>query len=113
MNVPSGGIILGYFFVCILTFSSADRSGPGYRGASFRSLEPCEGGTNLVGFSRTRALEGFLLGALVDAWRMFRDWDGIVKRVLQIAPRWGRRNRGIATVEDMAVGAVGPEVVIS
>lgn len=54
-----------------------------------------------------------MLGALVDAWRMFRDWDGIVKRVLQIAPRWGRRNRGIATVEDMAVGAVGPEVVIS
>jgi hypothetical protein len=100
--------MLGYFFVFIFSFSSADRSGPGYRGASFLSLEPWDGGTNLVGFSRTRGLElevpvRFLDG-LVDAWRTMRDWAGVVNRVRQIVPLWGSRNRGMTAVEDMLSG---------
>jgi len=97
MKVPSAGIIFGYFFVFCAAACSADNCGPGYLGGSFRSLAPWEGGLNLVGFSRTRALEDFL-GALWEALRIAKEEveevvDAI--RVRQIAPRWGRRNRGI------------------
>ena len=100
-KLPSGGIIVGYFFVCCLACSSADNWGPGYLGGSFRIRDPWEGGLNLVGFSRTNGLE--LLEpffTLFEAWRMIvpevvgvGDRDN---RVRHIVPLWGRRNRGIA-----------------
>lgn len=63
-----------------------------------RGLEPCDGGLNFVGFSRTRGFDA-ALGLLVEAWRMVRG--ALARRVRQMAPPWGRRKRGI--VVDMAV----------
>lgn len=40
MNVPSGGIIEGYFLVFCMACSSAESCGPGYLGASLGSLAP-------------------------------------------------------------------------
>lgn len=96
--------MLGYFLVAILACSSADKFGPGYLGGSFRSLEPWEGGLNLVGFSRRMGLELlFLLGAfLEDTWRMLWGLEAVERRVRQMALLWGSRNRGIiAAAEDI------------
>jgi hypothetical protein len=65
-------------------------------------LEPCDGGLNFVGFSRTRGFDA-ALGLLVEAWRMVRG--ALARRVRQMAPPWGRRKRGI--VVDMAVAEEG------
>jgi hypothetical protein len=95
IKVPSGGIILGYFFFFCAANSSADKLGPGYRGASLRSRAPCDGGVNLDGFSRTRGFELFL-GALCEALRIVRAVDvDVERRVRHNALPWGKRNRGI------------------
>jgi hypothetical protein len=75
-NVPSGGIIEGYLLVFCAASSSADSRGPGYLGASLGNLDPCDGGLNFVGFSRTSGFDGlelFLGAAFLEAWRM--AWD--------------------------------------
>ena len=96
MNVPSGGIILGYFFVACAAFCSSVIWGPAYwyRGGPFEILEPWEGGLNLAGFSRTRGFPGF---AFVVALRT--NW------FLQIAPVCGRRNLGIVAILGGIVGS--------
>lgn len=103
MNVPSGGIIFGYFFAFCAAASSSDNCGPGYRGASFLRRAPWDGGTNFVGFSRTNCLGGcfdvaFGLGTL-EAWRTVRTVEeGVESLVRHIDPLWGRRKRGIEVV---------------
>lgn len=104
MKVPSGGIMLGYFFAACAAFSSADSCGPGYLGASLRSLAPWEGGLNFAGFSRTSGLEGFdgleLFFELFDALRMNKEglvgWETCVRHIV---PARGNRNRGIVLLE--------------
>lgn len=123
MNVPFGGIMLGYFLVVLSFVSSSDNCGPGYSGAALRSLAPCDGGLNFEGCSRTMGLEESCtalgafpkgLGAfptrgfLVEAWRMeFLD-SPFCQRLL---PR-GRRNRGIMAEEDMVMCLEGSGIVV-
>lgn len=109
MNVPSGGIIFGYFFVFCAAASSSDNFGPGYLGASLRKRAPWEGGLNFVGFSSTSGFEGLPEGLILfwgtfeEAWRMVREVeDGAESRTRHIAERWGRRKRGIKVVGGIA-----------
>jgi len=103
MNEPSGGIILGYFFVCCAFTSASERRGPGYRGGSLRSFEPWEGGLNFAGFSRMGGLGcpklgvkfGFR-GALWEALRMvlaIAEVDTVLD--FQIELLCGSRKRGM------------------
>lgn len=99
MNEPSGGIILGYFFVCWAFTSASERRGPGYRGDSLRSFEPWEGGLNFAGFSRTGTLDCPRFG-LGDAfwetlWIVLTIEELGVVLDLQIELLWGSRKRGI------------------
>ena len=97
MNVPSGGIILGYFFVCCSLFCSPVRCGPYWRGICCFNRLPWEGGLNLVGFSRTRGFE-----VLADAFRhLGKLWRttrggliGLANSVYESRDRRGRRKRG-------------------
>lgn len=104
MNVPSAGIMCGYCFVFCASRSVAESGGPGYwRGGDRLRRDGCDGGLNLVGFSRTRGLaaaEGLLDAARdrkVGGWRS-RGWE--VKlghgRVIE---RRGRRKRGMWVVD--------------
>jgi hypothetical protein len=103
MNEPSGGIILGYFFVCCAFTSASERRGPGYRGGSLRSLEPWEGGLNFAGFSRTRVLDcpkfGVKFGFRGTFWEALRMALAIVELDtlldFQIEPLCGSRKRGM------------------
>jgi hypothetical protein len=72
MKVPGAGIMLGYFFVCWAFTCSSERRGPGYRGGSFRSFAPWDGGLNFAGFSRTGTFgTAFAFGAAFwEALRM-------------------------------------------
>jgi hypothetical protein len=102
INVPSAGIILGYFFVAWRACSSADSCGPGYRGASFRGREPWEGGLNLAGFSRTRGFGArgvdFFDNGLEAFFEACRTFCGAAKRERQIELPWGSKKRGIGVV---------------
>jgi hypothetical protein len=99
MNEPSGGIMLGYCFVCWAFTSVSESRGPGYLGGSLRSFEPCEGGLNFAGFSRTGVLGCPKFGFGVAFCEALRIDFAITKldTVLdfQIELLWGSRNRGM------------------
>lgn len=102
MNVPSAGIMLGYFFVFCAFTCSDERRGPGYRGGSFRSFAPWDGGLNFAGFPRTGTLGAVFTLAFVFVaafWEALRILCTIVELDmvlnLQIGLLWGSRKRGI------------------
>jgi hypothetical protein len=78
MKVPSAGIMLGYFFVFCAFTCSDERGGPGYRGGSFRSFAPCDGGLNFAGFSRTGTFRA-PLGFGTAFWEVLRMLCAIVE----------------------------------
>ena len=112
-NVSGGGAIPGYSLLLWAFISTSERGPPWCRGPDLLgSLEPWEGGLNLVGFSRTTGfwplsfapplLPPRLPPGLEEEYS--RGVEGVRMAVLPHAlPIWGRRNRGIAVVEDIVL----------